>query len=98
MKSVHNGDIFTDASVGFPVCSRCRSSSSITVSPGAKRFVLWALQTPLHLAEKVRMKVETLNQIRHMIEHLFLSHFQRIPDSWHQMRNLLDYSTFAHEG
>ena len=95
MNPVQNEDTYTDASAGFPVCSRCRSSSSIAVAPGARRFVEWALQTPLLLAEKVRMESKTLDQIRHIIENLFLCNFQRIPDSWHQMKNMLDYSMFS---
>jgi DNA repair protein RecO (recombination protein O) len=95
---MQNGETFSDAAAGFPLCSRCHTSSSIAVSPGAMRFVEWALQTPLHYAEKVRMEGETLNQIRQIIEHLFLCTFQRIPDSWHQMKNILDYSRYASEG
>jgi DNA repair protein RecO len=95
---IGNGEIFSDASAGYPLCGRCHTSSSIVVSPGARRFMEWALQTPLHFAEKVRMEGETLNQIRHIIEHLFLCTFQRVPDSWHQMKNILDYSRYASEG
>jgi DNA repair protein RecO (recombination protein O) len=95
---MQNGETFSDAAAGFPLCGRCHSFSSIAVSPGAMRFVEWALQTPLCYAGKVRMQGETLNQIRQLIEHLFLSTFQRVPDSWLQMKNMLDYSRHESEG
>jgi len=95
---VGNEGIFTDASAGFPVCSRCRSVSSTAVSPGANRFVEWALQSPLQLSKRVRMERSTLDQIRHIIENLFLYHFRRVPDSWLQIKNMLDFSMFVHKG
>jgi DNA repair protein RecO (recombination protein O) len=95
---VGNRGIFTDASAGFPVCSHCRSVSSTAVSSGANRFVEWALESPLQLSKRVRMERKTLDQIRHIIENLFLYNFQRIPDSWHQMKTMLDFSMFVHEG
>ena len=98
MNPVQDENTYTDSSAGFPVCNRCRSSSSIAVTPGAIRFVQWALQTPLQLAEKVRMEHKTLDQIRRIVENLFLCNFGRIPDSWHQMKNMLDYTKFAQEG
>ena len=98
MNPVGKDHVFTDSSAGYPVCSRCRSSSSIEVSTGARRFVEWALKAPLHRSEKVKMEGKTLDQVRCIIENLFLCNFQRIPDSWQQMKNMMDYSMFIHEG
>jgi DNA repair protein RecO (recombination protein O) len=91
-------DIYTDTSSGFPVCSSCRTTSAIAVSSGAARFVDWVLQSPLHLSEKVSMQRETLDQVRGIVQNLFLCYFQKTPESWLHMKNMLNIETVMQEG
>jgi DNA repair protein RecO (recombination protein O) len=94
-KPIDSKESFSDGVSGFPLCARCRTASSISVKPGAMRFVEWALNNPLGYAEKVTMNENTLSQIRQVIEHLFLHTFRRIPESWHQIRTMLDTSQYT---
>jgi DNA repair protein RecO (recombination protein O) len=98
VRNLEGEDVYTDNVSGFPVCVSCRSSSSRAVPAGARRFVEWAVRSPLQLSIKVSMKNETLAGVRRTIENLFLCNLGRIPDSWKQMNNLLDYSSIVREG
>lgn len=94
-KPIDPEESFSDAGSGFPLCARCRTASSVAVKPGAMRFVEWALNNPLGYAEKVTMNENTLFQIRQVIEHLFLHTFRKVPESWHQIKTLFNYSQYS---
>ena len=98
MHALEGEEVYTDNVSGFPVCASCRSSSSYAVPSGARRFVEWAVASPLQLSVKVSMTAETLAVVRRIIENLFLCNLGRVPDSWKQMKNLLDYTNIVHEG
>jgi DNA repair protein RecO (recombination protein O) len=81
-------DIYSDNLAGFPLCAHCRSSASRPVEASVMRFFGWAVTAPMHRAMKVTMRDSTLQQVRQVVEHLYLYTFQKIPESWRQLRTL----------
>jgi DNA repair protein RecO (recombination protein O) len=86
-KPIEVSETYSDSNSGYPVCARCRSASAIPVEPSVRRFFEWAATAPMHRAVKVTMKEKTLQQVRKVLEHLYLSIFQKKPESWSQLRS-----------
>jgi DNA repair protein RecO (recombination protein O) len=90
-----NGDLekenpATDAHFGFPICHRCRRDTSSVVVPGAVRFIQWALENDVSQAEKVAMNEETFYHVRQVVEHLYVQTFDKLPQSWQQLKIMYD--------
>jgi DNA repair protein RecO (recombination protein O) len=87
-RPLEGSEIFSDSLSGFPLCAQCRSPASRAVEASVMHFFGWAVTESLHRAMKVTMQDSTLQQIRQVIEHLYLYTFQKIPESWRQLRTL----------
>jgi DNA repair protein RecO (recombination protein O) len=87
-KPLQSSELFSDSLSGFPLCAQCRSPASSHVESSVMRFFGWAVTAPMHLAMKVTMQDATLLQVRQVVEHLYLYTFQKVPESWRQLRTL----------
>jgi len=86
---IQNSEVYSDSVSGFPLCKGCCISSSGPVETGALRFIEWAFNSSIPQAGKVTMQRTTLQQVRQIIEHLYLCTFQKVPESWHQLQTLV---------
>jgi len=76
---------FFDGSNGLPLCGRCGTVSSASLTRGALDFFEWALGHQPCEARKVKMRRETLCSLRGAIECLYMITFHRKPQSWSQL-------------
>lgn len=88
-REMDENNIYTDPYLGFPICERCRTSSSHRIYPGALKFVRWALENPVEYARKVVMKENTRDQTRSLIENLYMQHFNTIMETWGYLNTIL---------
>jgi DNA repair protein RecO (recombination protein O) len=84
-KRISGSPFYMDSHFGFPVCKSCRTALSREVESGAVRFVEWAQRALLMHAESVTMSEKTLASLRELIEHLYLSIYDRGLESWKQL-------------
>jgi DNA repair protein RecO len=76
---------FFDMTNGLPLCSRCGTVSSASLTRGALDFFEWAIAHQPNEARKVKMRGETLRSLRGAIECLYMITFHRKPQSWSQL-------------
>jgi DNA repair protein RecO (recombination protein O) len=82
---VREGSVFFDRTNGLPLCGRCGTVSSASLTRGARDFFEWALGHQPCEARKVKMRGETLRSLRGAIECLYMITFHRKPQSWSQL-------------
>ncbi len=84
------GGVYVDTTHGFPLCVRCKFPNSVQVTSGGVHFIEWSLCHSLHSSLKVTMNKETLQNIRSVLELIYMNIFQKHLESWNQLRILHD--------
>lgn len=90
--SVGRDEFYCDSLHGFPVCRGCSSASAQKVLEGTQRFINWSLDYALAGAERVSMNETTRNNLRTVIETMYMSNFGKKLSSWDQLNRIFDFS------
>lgn len=88
-RDLAGASVFMDLYLGFPLCDACKTGSSASVIDGTLKFINWVKDHSIAEAKKVTMKEHTLNNIRSVIEQLYLHTFHATPKSWKQLKEFV---------
>ena len=82
---LNDKESYMDHYYGFPICERCKTGSSVQIYTGTLRFIEWVDTHSIAYSKKVTMEKPTLDNIRSVIEQLYLHTFHKKPQSWKQL-------------